>query len=103
MSVTLKLRSKVLVVVDLAVEDDVDGPILVGLRLPSRVQIDDLETPDSKRNVILVKKSFFIGSPVPHQAGCELQVLPADMCAGDPADSAHYDPPTTVTEPARLE
>src|SRR6516165_4568430 len=48
---TLQRFAQLHVIVDLAVEDDRDGPILVEHRLVARCHVDDREAPHAQRNV----------------------------------------------------
>ena len=58
----LKIRSMVGVVIDFAVEDNLECPILIGHRLVSRRQIDDAQAAMGETNGALDEQACVIGS-----------------------------------------
>jgi hypothetical protein len=62
-----QLIPEVCVIVDLAVEHHMDGPVLVGHRLTSTFRIDDPEAAYAQRDVTGQVHVAFVGTPVPER------------------------------------
>jgi hypothetical protein len=60
----LQLLPQILIVVNLAVEHDPNGPVFVRKRLVSASQIDDRESAKSKSNLSGHMEALVIGTPM---------------------------------------
>ena len=78
---TLELPAQLLVVVDLAVEDDADRAIFVEHRLLPAGQIDDAEAAHAERHAIRDVDALFIGPAMHHHPAHRANVL---LDAGTP-------------------
>ena len=64
MAVRLQLAAEVRIVVDLAVEDDLDRTVLVPDRLIARLQVDDAQAPHRQANGTVGEEALAIGAAV---------------------------------------
>ena len=91
MSLPLQLGAELPVVVDLAVLDDVDRPVLVGDRLVARLEVDDRQPAGGEGGGAVDEETVAVGPAVDERrthAGEPLGVG-GPVCADDPADPAH--------------
>src|SRR5271166_4339662 len=91
MTARLKLDSELLVIVDLAVEDNVNRPRLVSKRLRAPVHVDDRQPAHAERDVPLAPKALAIRSAVSHSSHQALQnlAISRNTRREDAGDAAH--------------
>src|SRR5579864_7830595 len=80
-------------VVDLAVQYNPDGTILVAHRLLARCKIDDAQTPHAQANVCAQVEALVVGTAMKDRCTHIAQLLFEDRLAGqtnNSSDSAHY-------------
>ncbi len=81
--------AKLLVVVDLAVEDDPHGSVFVRNRLVAVVQIDDAQTPHAQGNAVAEVNAFVVWSAVDHGAAHPADFVFEDWTPVPPNDSGY--------------
>src|SRR5262249_15142827 len=64
----LQVAVEVLIVVNLAVEDDPDAPVLVRDRLEAIIEVDDAETAHADGDAVADVDTFIVGPTVRHDA-----------------------------------
>jgi hypothetical protein len=64
----LEIAPQLLVVVDLAVEDDPDGPVFVRDRLGAVIEIDDAEAPHADRHAVADVHTLIVRASMRHDA-----------------------------------
>src|ERR1035441_666962 len=84
MAVALQAAAKLAEVVDLTVEDDGDGPVLVGDRLIAGDQVNDPQALDPEANAVRVVGSARVRPAVLDRRAHALQELFADGWAPGP-------------------
>ena len=89
----LELAPQIGVVVDLAVEDDADGFVLVGQRLAAAGEVDDAESPVAERGHRVGEQAGAVGPAVgdhvPHADDARRVVSAQRVAADDSRDSTH--------------
>src|SRR5205823_8199219 len=90
----LELPPELLVVVDLAVLDDVDGAVLVRDRLVARLEVDDREPAGGERDAAVEERPVAVGPAMPQRRAHRGKAVSVDGAGsrGDAADPAHCCP-----------
>src|SRR3954447_3934119 len=103
MATLLEPAAKFSLVVDLPVEDGVDGPCLVHDGLLAVLHVDDREAPHPEPDVVLRPPMLAVRAPVRHRLDHLGQQLGIDAATGrvDAGYPAH-DPPTAEAGPPRF-
>ena len=84
-------RAQLLVVVDLAVLDDVDRPVLVRDRLVAAREVDDREPPRGEPDAVVEEGAVAVGAAVDERGAHRVEPAALDRAParGDSADPAH--------------
>ncbi len=89
----LELGAQIRVVVDLAVEDDLDGAVFVAKRLRPRRQVDDAQSPVPERGTLVAPDARVIGPAVrdyiAHTWQSRSLSRPQPVACDNPRDPAH--------------
>ncbi len=89
---SLELRAQRVMVVDLAVEDDLHQTVLVADGLVARGEIDDAQAPDPRRRTGSLDHASGVGTPVRHRVEHRAHAGRVDRCSrglDHAADAAH--------------
>ena len=100
-----QLFPKFRVVVYFPIEDDPDTPILVGNRLVSCLEVNDLEAPHSETDIAVQKEAFIVRAPVREGIGHSPDIVQryslAPVIINNPCYSTHRFIPPPSGRPVR--